>query len=150
MGDRRIAARERTGACLRDDNAGNAQNVPYARPFGDSLSPKGRRGSGDPRNLFYRELDDALQKLADQIVSGHLLRLPQEFNLPRAVTVDAAGNLFLTDIWNHRIREVVLSTGIITRGGRGEIGREVRGHRPSVGPLHRPALGNPRNPSGGL
>jgi len=142
VGGRRRAASERTNACLRYDAAGNARNVhTYARPFGDSLTPKGRRGSGDPRNLFYRELDDALQNLADQIVSGHLLRLPQEFNLPRAVTVDAAGNLFLTDIWNHRIREVVLSTGIITRVGGGEERLEEKFG--DIGPALGPSTGPP-------
>ena len=37
-----------------------------------------------------------------------------ELDEPRDVAVDAAGNLFFTDYLNHRIREVVKATGIIT------------------------------------
>ncbi len=33
---------------------------------------------------------------------------------PYAVTVDAAGNVYISDVGNYRIRKVTVSTGIIT------------------------------------
>jgi trimeric autotransporter adhesin len=51
-------------------------------------------------------------------------------SFPRAVTVDASGNIYITDTYNHRIRMVTKSTGIITtvagggiRGYRGDNGQ---------------------------
>ena len=37
-----------------------------------------------------------------------------EFNNPDAVAIDASGNLYITDLWNERIRKITMSTGIIT------------------------------------
>ena len=35
-------------------------------------------------------------------------------NLPRGVGLDTAGNVYIADNYNHRIRKVTISTGIIT------------------------------------
>ncbi len=49
-----------------------------------------------------------------------------KFRLPSGVAVDAAGNLLISDSYNHRIRKVSAATGIITtvvgRGGAGYSG----------------------------
>lgn len=37
-----------------------------------------------------------------------------ELNLPRAIVLDATGNIYLTDTYNHRIRKIDAVTGIIT------------------------------------
>ena len=42
---------------------------------------------------------------------------------PTGVAVDAAGDLFIADSWNNRIREVNLATGVITTvAGNGSCG----------------------------
>ena len=51
-------------------------------------------------------------------------------NIPTAVAVDAAGNLFIADSWNHRVREVNLSTGVITTA----VGNGTRGYAGDNGP----------------
>jgi sugar lactone lactonase YvrE len=37
-----------------------------------------------------------------------------QLNLPKDVTTDSAGNIYIADMDNHRIRKVTISTGIIT------------------------------------
>jgi len=37
-----------------------------------------------------------------------------DLNGPHNVAIDAAGNIYIADMWNNRIREVMASTGIIT------------------------------------
>ena len=58
-------------------------------------------------------------------------------NLPSAVAVDATGNLFIADLFNHRIRKVDAATSIITTvAGNGELGFSGDG-----GPAAAAALG---------
>jgi sugar lactone lactonase YvrE len=40
--------------------------------------------------------------------------VPASFTAPAAVAVDAAGNAFIADDWNHRVRKVDSKTGVIT------------------------------------
>ena len=41
-----------------------------------------------------------------------------QLNYPIALAVDGAGNLYIADKNNHRVREVTVATGLITDGGR--------------------------------
>ena len=50
-----------------------------------------------------------------------------ELNEPAGVAVDSAGDLFIADIDNDRIREVNLATGVITTvAGNGTLGLQRR------------------------
>jgi sugar lactone lactonase YvrE len=37
-----------------------------------------------------------------------------QFNTPRGVAADGAGNLYVADTYNHRIRKIVIATGLVT------------------------------------
>ena len=61
-------------------------------------------------------------------------------NSPGAVAVDAAGNLFVADVQNRRIRRVDAATGIITTAaGTGVAGASADGTAASEARLDRPA-----------
>ncbi len=61
------------------------------------------------------------------------------FSNPRGIAVDSAGNLFIADSSNHRIRRVDASTGVIfTVAGNG-----TRGLNGDGGPATDASLGNP-------
>ena len=46
-----------------------------------------------------------------------------QFNTPQGICLDGAGNLFVTDLLNHRIRKIVIATGTVTTiAGNGTAG----------------------------
>jgi Bacterial Ig-like domain (group 3)/NHL repeat len=62
-----------------------------------------------------------------------------ELNFPRTVAVDSAGDLFIADTDNNRIREVIRSTGvIITVAGNGTAGYNGDNGPASVAELNHP------------
>jgi len=75
----------------------------------------------DPSNYQIRKVDlkeGFLTKAAGTIWSGYngdnILATWARLNYPFGVHVDAAGNLYIADTYNHRIRKVNAKTGIIT------------------------------------
>ena len=62
-------------------------------------------------------------------------------NKPRHVAIDAAGNLLITDISNHRVRKVDLTSGIITTVA----GNDERGFSGDGGPASEASLNFPRS-----
>ncbi|WNM59864.1 NHL domain-containing protein [Candidatus Nitrospira allomarina] len=57
----------------------------------------------------------------DRFAGDGALATRAQLNFPSAVAVDAAGNLFIADTWNHRIRRVDSKTGMIqTVAGTGQ------------------------------
>jgi hypothetical protein len=61
-----------------------------------------------------------------------------EFNGPRNLTFDKAGNLFVTEIGNHRIRKISLDGNVTTIAGTG-----VQGFSGDGGPATQANLNNP-------
>ncbi|GAB3960732.1 hypothetical protein GCM10028805_58610 [Spirosoma harenae] len=60
-------------------------------------------------------------------------------NKPVSVTVDGSGNLYIADLENHRIRKVVISTGIITTvAGNGTADFSGDGGVATAASLHNP------------
>ena len=75
----------------------------------------------DPSNYQMRKVDlkeGFLTKAAGTIWSGYngdnILATLARLNYPFGVHVDASGNLYIADTYNHRIRKVNAKTGIIT------------------------------------
>jgi len=63
------------------------------------------------------------------------------FNQPHSVAVDAADNVYVGDVLNHRVRRIDAKTGmIVTAAGNGQTGRA-----PDAGPLLRTPLEGPRS-----
>lgn len=61
-----------------------------------------------------------------------------QLNQPNAVAVDAAGNLFIADMGNHRVRRVAVDGTITTIAGNGQIGRGADGIPATQSPLNFP------------
>lgn len=61
-----------------------------------------------------------------------------QLNQPNAVAVDAAGNMFIADMGNHRIRRVAVDGTISTIAGNGQIGRGAEGIPATQSPLNFP------------
>ncbi len=61
-------------------------------------------------------------------------------NLPNGVAIDAAGNIYIADYGNHRIRKIDLSGTITTIAGNG-----TAGHSGDGGPATAARLNNPRD-----
>ena len=62
-----------------------------------------------------------------------------QLNQPTAVAVDAAGNLFIADMGNHRVRRVAVDGTISTVAGNGQIGRGAEGIPALQSPLNFPS-----------
>ena len=62
------------------------------------------------------------------------LAIAAQFSVPTAVAVDGAGNLYIVDTWNHRIRKVDLTGTITTVAGTGGIGVGGGGYSGDGGP----------------
>jgi sugar lactone lactonase YvrE len=60
-------------------------------------------------------------------------------NQPHSIQLDSRGDLYISDILNHRIRRVDAASGMIfTFGGTGEKGNTADGAKVSTTPLHGP------------
>ena len=63
-----------------------------------------------------------------------------EFNQPHGIAFDAADNLYVCDLLNHRVRRIEAGTGVInTFAGNG-----MTGHTPDEGDLEQTAIEGPR------
>jgi gliding motility-associated-like protein len=118
-----------TGANGFSGDGGPAINASFAFPAGLSVSQSGEVYIADYNNNRIRKIDAAgiVTTVAGNGIAAFsgdgILATNASINLPTGVAVDAAGNIFIADRNNARIRKVTASTGIIaTVAGSGNYG----------------------------
>jgi sugar lactone lactonase YvrE len=110
-----------TGTQGFSGEAGPATSATLDSPQGLTLDTKNNLYIADTHNHRIRKLNLAtgiittIAGTGDQGFSGdNSLATSAQLNLPTALALDTAGNLYLADTGNHRIRKIAAATGIIT------------------------------------
>lgn len=98
---------------------GTGTSAAFNRPHGIAFDGQSALYVGDLSNHRIRKVDintGAVTTLAGNGVATFAdgVGTSASFNTPHGVTCDRQGNLFVADIWNHRIRKIALSTGAVT------------------------------------
>ncbi len=90
-------------------------------PFGVAVDGAGNLYIADPDNSRIRMVAASTGTITTVAGTGtagyngdNIAATSAQLNLPYGVTVDSAGNLYIADVYNERIRKVNASTGIIT------------------------------------
>ena len=110
-----------TGAFGSGGDGGLATAAQLGGPNGLAFDAAGNLFIADSFNNRIRRVDAAtgiITSVAGTGVGGFSgdggLATAAEFNLPRGLAIDAAGNLFISDVFNNRVRRVDAVTGVIT------------------------------------
>jgi sugar lactone lactonase YvrE len=110
-----------TGTQGFSGDAGPATSATLDSPQGLALDSKNNLYLADTHNYRIRELSlttGIITTVAGTGTQGftgdNALATAAQLNLPTALALDTAGNLYLADTGNHRIRKIAASTGIIT------------------------------------
>ena len=146
-----------TGTSGYSGNGGPATSAMLADPTAVALDKFGELFIADTANDVIREVSAATGKIstvAGKGVNGNSgdggAATSAELNLPFGVAVDGAGNLFIADTYNNRVREVSASTGVITTvAGTGVAGLTGNGGGATAAQLNLP-IGVALNTSGVL
>jgi len=108
------------------DNAGNLFVTD-----GSNIFPGATGDQPDLLNFSVRKVTPAgvVSTLAGSNVSGYADAVGAEarFDFPNGVAVDGDGNVYVTDIWNGRIRKVTPSGAVSTIGGPGIFRGDIDG-----------------------
>jgi DNA-binding beta-propeller fold protein YncE len=137
-----------TGTAGYSGDGGPAFEAQLAQPHELCFDSKGKLYIADRDNHVVRCVDMAsgLISIAAGIAgsrgfSGDSgLATAAEFNQPHGIAFDAADNLYVCDLLNHRVRRVDAATGMVTTfAGSGASGRT-----PDTGPLLQAAIEGPR------
>lgn len=101
-------------------DGGAATSASFGHPSGLSVNQAGEILIADYLNNRIRKIDAAgiISTVAGNGIAGYSgdggLAISTSLNLPTGVTTDIAGNIYIADRGNHRIRKVSVSTGSIT------------------------------------
>ncbi|CAK0830276.1 unnamed protein product [Prorocentrum cordatum] len=115
-----------SGASGYADGQGAAAS--FYRPTGVAVDGAGNVFVADCYNHRIRKISagGAVSTLAGSGASGHAdgQGAAASFWFPRGVAVDGAGNVFVADCYNHRIRKISAGGAVSTLAGSGASGRE--------------------------
>lgn len=106
---------------------GTGTGAAFNQPIAVSLDKRGNLIVSDHANHRIRKIalgTSVVTTIAGQDTPGFNdgLSPGAAFNAPAALTLDTSGNLYVTDRHNHRIRKIVISTGVVTTvAGTGQI-----------------------------
>ncbi len=102
-------------------NGGPATTAPLSLPEGEATDAAGDLFIADEGDNVIREVNHATGVITTVVGNGTAgfsgdggQATAAELNQPQSIVVDAAGDLFIADSNNHRIREVNHATGVIT------------------------------------
>ena len=128
-------------------DGGRAASASLALPIGVDVDGQGNLLIADTDSSRIRRVDSQTWVITTVAGTGKFgfggdggPATSASLNEPRRVAVDDAGNLFIADTFNHRIRRVDAQTGVITTvAGNGRAGFSGDG-----GPATSASLNNPR------
>ena len=110
-----------TGAADYSGDNGKAVKATLDSPAGVALDGAGNLYIADTNNNVIRKVTAAngvITTVAGNGTGGYtadnIAATSSELNQPKGITVDSAGNLYIADTYNQRIRRVDAVTGIIT------------------------------------
>ena len=135
-----------TGAAGFSGDGGNARHASLNQPEGLAIDKAGNLYIAEARSHRVRRVDASTGIIvtiagtgAPGVSGDGHPATEANLNSPRGVAVDAAGNLFITDMDNHRIRRVLAATGIIdTVAGTGTSGSSGDGAAATMATLNWP------------
>ncbi len=133
-----------TGATGFAGDGGAAANAQLHSPEGIALDAAGNLFVADSRNHRLRKIaaSGIITTVAGTGAGGFSgdggLAMAAQLSSPEGVAVDAAGNLFVADSGNARIRRVTSAGLIMTIAGRGFGGGEIGDGGPATGALLSP------------
>ena len=118
------------GQCSYEGNGSPATNYPLCNPLGLAVDGSGNLYIADQYNSIVRKLvvsTSTISNYAGTGTSGYsgdgAAATGAELYYPSVVAVDSAGNVYIADSYNYRVREVTISNGHIrTIAGNGTAG----------------------------
>ena len=135
-----------TGTAGYTGDGGPAVSAQIFTPYGIAVAANGDVYFADRDNNVIRKVDAATGDISTVAGGGSLqtgdgtLATVAWTNTPHDVAVDGAGNIYIADTFNHRIRKVDIGTGLIsTIGGTG-----VQGYGGDGGAATAALLDTPR------